>query len=442
MSPSPLFDRDDLEQHLQSALRDYAPEAPDRLWAGIEARLPRRRLAWWWRLTGAGVIALLASIAHGVPAGSALPMQRALTTSGMVSPSLRPIIGLEAFPAWEMTYLKPASTVLFGKGKLTVISPPPQQQVAVAAGWTAKMSRPTNQAIEIRVLVTSPTLWPALAQLPSLMPAKLAKLELTTFQKVAFIKPVQAHKWQIGAVAGPVWQWQQPMSGPAGHPSHLAFMARNGGPATGWQSGLTANFALTTHWQLSTGLLRRSTKLVSAHNAALRLMDGVCLNPYDPGLKEYEFQYALLSGGNNAYLTVRISQVDGTTAMPNDEPFMLTMRTSRQITDWVLPLSLQRTFDHGRWQGFVYGGGLLNMPGKTIVQVEHFSEGCANLCFARNHTPQLTTVEGGKFSLGWSLGAGLNYRLSPHWSLTTAPLLYGQKGQLGLSVNTGISLKF
>ncbi|MCY7329778.1 MAG: class I SAM-dependent methyltransferase, partial [Saprospiraceae bacterium] len=55
---------DELEKHLHANLRDYAPEAPDRLWAGIEARLPKQRrrpVLWWWL----GMMVLLPRVDHG-----------------------------------------------------------------------------------------------------------------------------------------------------------------------------------------------------------------------------------------------------------------------------------------------------------------------------------------------------------------------------------------
>ncbi|MBK8965206.1 MAG: hypothetical protein IPM36_00730 [Lewinellaceae bacterium] len=60
-------ERDDLEQHLHSKLDNYAPEAPDRLWAGIEAELPkhpRRRPVLWWWLFGAGAALVFVGLAY------------------------------------------------------------------------------------------------------------------------------------------------------------------------------------------------------------------------------------------------------------------------------------------------------------------------------------------------------------------------------------------
>ncbi len=57
--------------------------------------------------------------------------------------------------------------------------------------------------------------------------------------------------------------------------------------------------------------------------ATMRLMDGVCLNPGDPGSKEYEFQYTLKSNGNETAVTMHIAQVDSISKMPTHEPFAL-----------------------------------------------------------------------------------------------------------------------
>jgi len=262
------------------------------------------------------------------------------------------------------------------------------------------------------------------------------------FTEAPKIQPVRERNWQIGANAGPVWQWQQPVTGAPGHTNHLAFTEHSEGPATGWQAGLSVLFAIRPNWQISSGLWRRTTHQVSSHTAELRLMDGVCLNPYDSGSKVYEFQYGLHSSGIESNLTVRIAQVDSMSAMPTDEPFLLTMRTSRQRTDWILPLALRRTFGRGRWQGFMEGGGTLNIPGDISVQVEHFSEICEDLCFEANHMPTLTSQERGSVSFSWLVSAGVDYSLGRNWSLQASPMLFGQKNQLGLSLSTGLNLKF
>ena len=452
MTQSPLSERDDLEHHLRSELRDYAPDAPDRLWAGIKARLPQRRrrrpVLWWW-LAGAAMAGLFAGMAYrfngekpivrDVPAQvaqSAPVMPIAWTTAKNTASgsAAAPVATKAVLPALEGTKHREnpvAGTALQGQTANTDILP-----VKTALENSRSLPGQTSNA---RTTVPLVTLLPV-ATLSALEHEK--KSDLTFFTQAPRIEPVRDRRWEIGAVAGPVWLWQQAVTGAPGHTNHLAFAEQSEGPATGWQAGLSARFALHPRWRLNTGLWRRTTTQVSSHTAELRLMDGVCLNPYDLGPKVYEFQYALHSSGNESNLTVRIAQVDTMSTMPTDEPFLLTMRTSRQRTEWVLPLTMQRWFGRGRWRGFVEGGGALNVPDNIAVQVEHFSEACADLCYASNHMPTLTSQERGDVSLSWLLGAGVDYRLGRHWSLGASPILFGQRGQTGLLFKTSINVQF
>lgn len=450
MTQPPLFERDDLEQQLRSELRDYAPEAPDQLWADIEARLPQRRrrrpVLWWW-LCGVVTAGLLTGMAYrfggekliasNITAEGARPI--ALFPASLIDANAS---GITTEPVATQSNSLPLKAAKHDVNSIADI--PPHGQVAVPGVLPIIMLRENVASLECQTAATHTAL-PVVAFLPGAALSALEhekKSDLTFFTQAPRIEPVRDRRWEFGAVAGPVWLWQQVVTGAPGHTNHLAFAEQSEGPATGWQAGLSARFALRSRWRLNTGLSRRTTTQVSSHTAELRLMDGVCLNPYDLGPKVYEFQYALHSSGNESNLTVRIAQVDTMTTMPTDEPFLLTMRTSRQRTDWVLPLTVQRTFGRGRWQGFVEGGGALNVPGSIAVQVEHFSEACADLCFEANHMPTLTSQERGDVSFSWVFGAGIDYRLGRHWSLSASPTLFGQKGQTGLLFNTGINLRF
>lgn len=75
-------------------------------------------------------------------------------------------------------------------------------------------------------------------------------------------------------------------------------------------------------------------------------MDGLCLNPQDPGLKEYEFNYALISGINQVSdITLRLHQQDINSTMLQDESFVLDMKTLHQNSIWRIPLLIERQFD-------------------------------------------------------------------------------------------------
>lgn len=443
---------DELEQLLHEQLRDFVPQAPERVWSRIEAQLPERRrrpVLWLW-ITGVGMAALLTGMAYHFGKGNssvglATPDQRLQPVPPLIeSQAVPPKPGIESKIPQKYFYGKLPIVGISNENKPNAIGPLIGKEKPVADILSKSTTIESARVIEIYPIAPPSTLLPIFDQLPG---ATLHTLEYSNravpiFLKHAPTKPLHELRWQIGTQAGPLWQWQRGGGSVTDNMNHLAFAERSEGPATGWQMGLSANFTLTPQWRLGTGFWQRTTTQVSSHNATLRLMDGICLNPYDSDPKEYEFKYTLLSRSNESYLTVRIAQVDSISTMPTDEPFLLTMHTSRQRTDWVLPLTIQHTFGHKNWQGFVQGGGAINVPGKIAVQVEHFSEECIDLCFAGNHIPLLTAQDRGKISLSWMLGAGLDYRLNRHWSLNTTPTLFGRKGQIGLLLNSGVNLKF
>lgn len=445
MTQPPLNEHDELEQYLRSELRDFAPEAPDLLWTGIEAQLPRRRrrlIFFWWWLTGGITVGLLTGMTYSYNSEQPIALSTTTIKSSINYEQSQNTTATVETSAVTLTNLpasnEPESVKEKGANPLKPSRKHDAEILSVQV-ISEKFRSIANQP------ATIPLTLPTVVSLPYLKPSLLdcrKKTELEFFTQVPRIQPVRARNWQINAIAGPVWQWQQPVTGAPGHTNQLVFAEYSEGPATGWQAGLSVRFAVRPNWQISSGLWRRTTQQISSHTAELRLMDGVCLNPYDTGSKVYEFQYGLHSSGNESNLTVRIAQVDSMSAMPADEPFLLTMRTSRQRTDWMLPLALRRTFGRGRWQGFMEGGGTLNVPGNISIEVDHFSEMCEDLCFEANHMPTLTSRERGGVSFSWMLSAGVDYSLGRNWSLQASPMLFGQKKQLGLSLHTGVSLKF
>lgn len=445
MTQPPLNEHDELEQYLRSELRDFAPEAPDLLWTGIEAQLPRRRrrlIFFWWWLTGGITVGLLTGMTYSYNSEQPIALSTTTIKSSINYEQSQNTTATVETSAVTLTNLpasnEPESVKEKGANPLKPSRKHDAEILSVQV-ISEKFRSIANQP------ATIPLTLPTVVSLPYLKPSLLdcrKKTELEFFTQVPRIQPVRARNWQINAIAGPVWQWQQPVTGAPGHTNQLVFAEYSEGPATGWQAGLSVRFAVRPNWQISSGLWRRTTQQISSHTAELRLMDGVCLNPYDTGSKVYEFQYGLHSSGNESNLTVRIAQVDSMSAMPADEPFLLTMRTSRQRTDWMLPLALRRTFGRGRWQGFMEGGGTLNVPGNISIEVDHFSEMCEDLCFEANHMPTLTSRERGSVSFSWMVSAGVDYSLGRNWSLQASPMLFGQKKQLGLSLHTGVSLKF
>lgn len=440
-------DKDDLEQRLRSELRDYAPEAPDRLWQGIEARLPKRRrpviVLWWWLIGVAMGLSVGGSVYHFVGKKPLVPRQ-----------STQEIAKSAERQAVQSKIRVPLNATESGEKNATGSNASPQRPDK-ASGFVKSTPRslpvsskkiPYQNNTSLLVEDNPPCILPekSRSEAVELLPQAKFNVEHNRPVSLPFLKiitqPYREHRWQFGVVAGPVWLWQAATSADD-HTNALAFAEHSEGPAAGLQAGLFIGITLTPGWQLNLGLLQRGTTQRSSHSATMRLMDGVCLNPGDPGPKEYEFQYTLNSSGNETAVTVHIAQVDSISKMPTDEPFALDMQTTRRNTDWVLPLAIQRRFGQGRWQGFVQGGGQLLLPGKRDVQVDHFTEACVDLCFATGRIPALTVKERRQTSIAWMLGFGAEYRFSKRWTLSTAPTLFGNKGRTGLSIQTGLSLK-
>ncbi len=460
MNPLVHSEHDDLERQLHAGLEHYAPEAPDRLWAGIEAELPKRRrrrpVLWWW-LFGVGAALVFVGLAYHFA-----------TEHTIAVPELRRV---EPEPAVKQNIALQSAQERPTKGTSTlgVIS-----QAATHIGMTEPEA--VNQpAVHFKIFNRGKDVFRINAPIPDILPEKLSientgttqnlmivepavalspvkplfstlasvlKNDLPKIQPFHFpVKPKRERHWEIGIASSPVWLWQAATPTDPHHGGHIAFAEHQQGAATGWQRGLTIGYGFLPHWRVTTGLLRRNTTQVSSHTATLRLMDGICLNPNDYGPKEYEFQYGLYSGAGESDLTVHIAQVDTAKTMPDDEPFVLAMRTTRRSADWVLPLTVQRAIGSGRWQGFVQAGIQMKLPGNASAQVDHFTEACIDLCFASGRMPALTVAERGKASVSWLLGAGLEYRLSPGWGLSLTPTFFGRKGQTGISLNAGLSFK-
>ncbi|MBK8923727.1 MAG: hypothetical protein IPM81_19935 [Saprospirales bacterium] len=451
-------EHDDLERQLQAQLEHYAPEAPDRLWAGIEARLPRRRrrtVFWWWA-SGVGAALILVGFVYRFIGESdpSAPKPRDIEIKTSVqqdiairSPQERTGTEMATVPA-----LISRTTTNSRNTGLEIVAKPAAHPKAIqqdedilpvkAPAPGILLEKPpltnagTTQILPVATFDATP-LEPLCVSLPLVLKNDSPQIQFIRFP----VKTIREWRWQIEAAIAPVWLWQTAARADPHHAGHIGFAEHRQGAATGWQAGLNVGYEPAPRWQVIAGLFRRQTTQIASHTAMLRLMDGVCLNPNDYAPKEYEFQYDLYSGSGTSNLTVHIAQVDTANTMPDDEPFTLDMRTTRSSSDWVLPLGVKRTFSKGLWQGFVQGGIQINLPGSASARVDHFTEACVDLCFATGRVPALTVKENRQTSIAWTLGLGAEYRLSKRWILSTTPTLFGNKGQMGLSLQAGLNLK-
>lgn len=449
-------EHEDLERQLQAQLEHFAPEAPDRLWAGIEARLPkrrRRRTVFWWWVSGIGAALILVGLANRftLENDSSAPKPKEIEVKAPVQQDIAIRIPQERMRA-KMAPVPTLTSRTTTNSKTTrleiVVKPATHSQAIHLDDDILLVKAPAPGILQEKPLLTeaemtqillvatfdATPLAPLCVSLPPVLKNNLPQIHPLHFP----VKPIRERRWQIGAAIAPVWLWQTASQADPSQAGHIGFTDYRQGAATGWQAGVNIGYEPAPRWQVIAGLFRRQTMQTAAHTATLRLMDGVCLNPNDYAPKEYEFQYHLYSVSSTSNLTVHIAQVDTANTMPDDEPFTLDMRTTRRSLDWVLPLAVKRSFGKGLWQGFVQGGVQINLPGSTSARVDHFTEACVDLCFATGRVPALTVKENRQASIAWTLGLGAEYRLSKRWTLSATPTLFGNKGQMGLSLQADL----
>jgi hypothetical protein len=252
------------------------------------------------------------------------------------------------------------------------------------------------------------------------------QLRLTNMLVTPIIAKPQSRRFWLGIDAGQaVFLYKSNTSGPVG----LAFDETFTGHGNGWQLGVSFAYALRKRWRIASGLQYVTHAINAQHTAILRLMDGVCLNPQDPGLKEYAFNYSVVSGGEPSKLTLRLQQQDLGSAMPLDEP--LNMQTRNHLQVWRVPLSVERNMDfgahNGRWRGLVSGGAIINFAQKSSIQVTHYTEACKDLCFQSGHTPNIQSDQSRQITNGWLAAIGVERLMSKRSALRLEPYLVAQK---------------
>ena len=467
---------DPTENWLRQTLGSHRPEAPADAWQRLAPHLPQRKrrrpFAFW--LTGAAVGAAAVVVlfwflkndetpaappvlvektppgAQDVPA--ALPENLTAVENAKIWSDKNP--GVSARPNFEKKVAeKPRG---FSNSKILENTP------AEAFARTEKSAATSNFAPDFSKKETAgafdfsekeiaaapaflekpapPSAQNPLEKLPgiSLAPLVLAGKPLPEFQFSAapiLPKKAKAPRFWLGIEAAPALFMRKNMGE---MPVGLAFPEMHDRPGNGWQAGVSLAFEPLKNWRIATGIQHLRQTHEAAHSATLRLMDGVCLNPHDAGLKEYQFQYAVVSGGEQSDLTLRLQQQDIGSTMPADEPFTLDMKTVHRSAAWRIPLTVERRFGAGKWRGFVRGGAVVDFSEKTKTEVTHFTEACQDLCFQSDHVPTIQATAPASTSVGWLAGAGIERQVSRRAALRFEPFMVGQKGSMQCGLSLGL----
>lgn len=442
---------DPTENWLRQTLGGYRPEAPADAWQRLAPHLPQRKrlrpLVFW--LSGAAVgtaaVALLfwflksaaplveppAGVKNGSPVAQTAPavLPKNLEAGEPTEIWSDKSPGVFARPNFE----KKTSEKLRGFSSSKNLENPsaeglarPENLTAAAPAFSEKNAPPQAEN--------------PLEKLPgkAVAPLVLTENSLPEFQFAAapvLPKKAKTQRFWLGIEAAPSLFMLKNMGG---MPGGLAFPETHPRPGRGWEAGVSMSFEPLKNWRVALGIRRFRQTHEAQHAATLRLMDGVCLNPHDPGLKVYQFQYAVVSGGEQSNLTLRLQQQDIGSTMPDDEPFTLEMKTVHRSVAWRVPLSVERRFGTGKWQGFVRGGAVVDFSEKSEIEVTHFTEVCQDLCFQNGHVPNVQTSAQADASVGWLAGAGIERQVSRRAALRFEPFMVGQKGSIQYGLGLGL----
>lgn len=455
---------DPAENWLRQTLGDgFQPAAPADAWQRLEPNLPgkkeRRPPVFWWLFAVGATVALAVfwflKKPESQPVPTVLPqnaqpiaqvseeranqfLEESTTATALQNQAQRPVEPASENKVLEKTAPKTAPTAPQASRKTDAPAELvfPENSTANEPTVAQNFGQKENPGVfELPEKQAEAALEPLPAKPHEPLAEAAQPLPEFQFSSVGIAqKTIRNRRFWFGIEAAPTMFFQKNM--PTALPG-LAFAEMPTRAAQGWQAGVSLAFEPLKNWRVALGLQHFRQSHAAQHSATLRLMDGVYLNPNDPGLKEYEFRYVLVSsGGNQSDITLRLQQQDIGSTMPMDESFVLDMKTVHRSAAWRVPLSVERRFGSGRWQGFVRGGAAVEFSEKSEMTVTHFTEACQDLCFQSGHLPTIQASAASQISVGWLAGAGIERRFSRRAALRFEPFLIGKKHGLqgGLSV--------
>lgn len=210
----------------------------------------------------------------------------------------------------------------------------------------------------------------------------------------------------------------------------------------GVQSGIYLQLNLGNRWRFGTGIAYQQYHSTLHHNATLRLQEGIPLNPKDPGLKNYAFNYEYNTPTGRSSVHILMSEQDHASSMSLDEPFSLNMGTEQFVQSWILPMNIQRIFGKKKLQFTISTGALISYQSRIRNTIVHYSEWCQDLCFSSEKTPVFNTIPIKRFLLEGTLGVGIGYYLKPRIRIHISPeMSYGIHGFQKIGIQSGIFFK-
>ncbi|HRI32473.1 MAG TPA: hypothetical protein PLD02_01885 [Saprospiraceae bacterium] len=437
--------RDHIDELLNKSMNGFQPDVPDHMWSEIAARLPkqRRRIVFFWYALAAslfvGMILVFLTINHAktypnYSSDKQEDVQKAKTKveSNPNKKAEDPFILKQSSTFTSNSDIGPSnnnrmikhsnnkmeSSQLLKDNALNLIVHDPLtfQNDPINADY---FENNNDKLLQIK--------WNELAiELPKLNLQILAQDNLSITPKH---EKVISKTWIGGQFA--CFNIDHSSSKNTQSISHIGKM--------GVESGIQIQMDYGRHWRFGMGLAYQQYYTTLNHNTTLRLKDAIPINPSDPGLKNYAFNYEYNTPIGRSSIHIQMSEQDHPSSMPLDEPFVIAMRTDQKVQSWVLPLNAQRLFGKRKLQYSFNTGALISYHSRVTNTVVHYSELCQDLCFSSEKTPVFNTIPIKRILLEGTLGVGLAYYLKPRIRIHISPeISYGIHGFQKMGIQSGI----
>lgn len=205
---------------------------------------------------------------------------------------------------------------------------------------------------------------------------------------------------------------------PGGRPAFASTQEASEVSNIGW---LKVGKNLSPHFTLESGIGYQKTVLTATHTPRFRFGDGTHV-----GGTPRTYQYDLGTYGGTAEVTLRMEQTNPSTQPTNEEPVALKITTTERNEVLRIPVVAGYRLGTGRWRGSLKAGLLGNFVLKNELDIS--ARVSQNVRFRPVAGRQGYAVKVGdpeRFSLGYLLSVGAEFKCSRHVSLVAEPLFAG-----------------
>jgi hypothetical protein len=208
-----------------------------------------------------------------------------------------------------------------------------------------------------------------------------------------------------------------------------------------------------------TGLGFLKSNTVTSHSPDLKKRDG---RPHGGGGhggpgggshdSDLDLDYKLHTYGGVATVSLRMTQIDTSVLLNDDEPFNLKVSTQENIQILRIPLLATYAFGKGRWLLNTKIGLNANIFLKNNLEITGLDAQSLIFKPEPDHRPMSSFQNSSKVKLAFLASAGLEYRLNQHFSLIAEPIFTRdfqsqnevhkfQPNHIALGLNAGVKVR-